>query len=105
MGAHTQQVGDTIFVDGGSWHDGLVEVQVTLTTWTNDPGLSWDVYVKVDGEPVLITEDESLDDQPYGETLAAIVKDWFDNCDHADIRIVDQTGCAFRCNRCGECVR
>lgn len=105
MGSHTREHGDVVMIDGGDWHEGPVETQILVTTFTNDYRPSFDVQVRIEGEWCLITEDESLDNPPEGDELAGMVKDWFDDCDHSDVRISEETGVTFRCNKCGEGVR
>lgn len=64
MGAHTYTHRD-LEIDGH-------KVSVAFTRWTNDPGISWDVYV----DDELLTENESLDFEPDDAYLKRMIDDW-----------------------------
>jgi hypothetical protein len=50
---------------------GGVDVRLTETTWSTGPGSSFDVYLASDG--TCLTMDESLDEEPSDDQIAALI--------------------------------
>jgi len=48
-----------------------VDVRLTETTWSTGPGSSFDVYLASDG--TCLTMDESFDDEPSDDQIAALI--------------------------------
>lgn len=63
MSSHVRNCG-TRFVNG-------IEVQVTETLWSDEPGSSFDVYRASDG--ACLTMDESLDEEPGDDQIAYLI--------------------------------
>jgi len=76
MGAHTYDY-ETRWVDGKRY-------DITVTRFTNDPGLSYDLYLY--GH--LLTEDESLDHPPTDDEVRDLLAGRDDNYDDSPVIVV-----------------